>query len=215
MVSSAVRSTTLSRTAAAAVCLAIPLLLDSCAGKHVVAAPTAAAPTATSAPPPPPPRPSGPISTPQTRAELPPAQPIPEGAAAEPAGPFAGIPAGNPPEPIVSEPAPSPTPVRQASVEEPSPPPADPAELPQLGSILSVEQRRDFNQEIDVGIETARRLLSTLPVRGLAEDQRAAIKRIRAFIRQAQESRDQDLALAKNLAVRARVLAEDLASSGR
>ena len=81
--------------------------------------------------------------------------------------------------------------------------------------LLSVEQRRAFNQEIDVGIQTARQLLNSLPLRGLSQDQRAAIKRIRAFIRQAQESRDHDLALAKNLAVRARVLAEDLASSGR
>jgi hypothetical protein len=47
----------------------------------------------------------------------------------------------------------------------------------------------------------------------LSEEQHTTIKRIQAFIQQAEDKRKQDLTIAKSLADRALLLAEDLAKN--
>lgn len=157
----------------------------------------------------------GPLSTPQTTAELPPEQRIPDGAA-PPRRPLLPPPVAEAPATVTrdeSSPAPRAPPAR--------PPAAAPVEtverptLPQLGPILSDRERRAFNQQIDSEVLATRGLLETLMTRNLDPDQTAGVKRIRAFLMQAGETRDQDLARSRNLAERARLLAEDLERSTR
>ena len=160
--------------------------------------------------------PSGPLSAPQTTARLPPPRPVPEGAA-PPRRPLLPPPVAEVAAPVVRQPEAQPAPVPAVSrptAETPEQPAARPP-LPQLGPILSDGERRAYNQEIDNSVLAVRGLLETLMTRSLDSDQTAAVKRIRAFLMQAGETRDQDLARSRNLAERARILAEDLERSTR
>ena len=159
--------------------------------------------------------PEGPLSTPQTTAELPPEQRIPDGAA-PPRRPLLPPPVAETPPTVPADnrspsprpaPAPAPAVVPAETIERPS--------LPQLGPILSDQERRAYNQEIDAEVLATRGLLETLMTRDLDPDQTAGVKRIRAFLMQAGETREQDLARSRNLAERARLLAEDLERSTR
>jgi hypothetical protein len=105
-------------------------------------------------------------------------------------------------------------PAASESVTQPETPAAA---VPQLGQILSAEQRKQYNQLIDQAIRRTQERLDVVLANSarLNEEQHAIIKRIRAFIRQAQEGREQDLMVARNLADRALLLAEDLAKNFR
>jgi hypothetical protein len=63
---------------------------------------------------------------------------------------------------------------------------------------------RRAQQALDVALANSARL---------SDVQHETIRRIRAFIRQAQENREQDVTIARNLAERAQLLAEDLAKN--
>jgi len=186
--------------------------LSSCANKSVASSqPAAAVPAA------PDPRdlPVDPVSEPQTDARLPAYQPVPPGAVPATLGPLARR------EPPVSAETASPEPPQPPAPPEnrvASPPAANEAvsaPMPSLGQILSAEQRRAYNEMIDRSIGAARKNLSGLAGRDLGPAQTAAMSRIRGFIQQAEVTRESDLALAKNLADRALLLAEDLARSFR
>lgn len=203
------------RLAAGLAGLCLALSFSGCAVKSAATAqpdqpePVRGRPTGTT------PEPSGPLSAPQTTAELPPEQEIPDGAAPPPR-PLV-------PPPVAEAPVTTPRPDRSPRPQPtPAPqPPVEPVEtverpeLPQLGPILSDQERRAYNQEIDAGVLAVRTLLQTVTARRLDADQSAAVKRIRAFVTQAQETRDQDLARSRNLTERARLLAEDLERSTR
>lgn len=202
----------------AAILLILACSSAGCALRNGSAKNTPSQPAPSGAPPAPPARvPHGPLSTPQTQVRLPPPQPIPEGAAPEPA-PVAveSRPPEQPPavrprpeRPVeVAQPAPQPAPPPPAQAETPAPP-------PQLGPILSTSQRQAYNREIDQSILATRRLLDIVTSRQLSFDQSAEVRRIRAFLSQAAETREQDVAQARNLAQRARVLADDLERSTR
>lgn len=158
----------------------------------------------------------GPLSTPQTQVSLPPPQSIPEGAAP----PQQPVTAASGP---VVEPPPAPAPSENIEIAQPAPRPApppavepeSPAPPPQLGPILSASQRQAYNREIDQSILATRRLLDLVTSRSLSFDQAAEVRRIRAFLNQAAETREQDVAQSRNLAQRARVLADDLERSTR
>lgn len=90
-----------------------------------------------------------------------------------------------------------------------------PAPIPQLQQILTPEQRQALNQSVDQSMARARQSLNALAGRRLNDEQNAVVERIHTFIRQAEESRGNDLVRAKNLAERAEVLAADLLSSLR
>ena len=96
-----------------------------------------------------------------------------------------------------------------ASGDAPTPrPPTRP--VPRLGQVLTTQQRRELNETIDRSLDAAQRSVAAVVKRTLSVDQVNSVRRIRAFVRQARETREQDLALAKNLADRARLLAQDL-----
>ena len=76
--------------------------------------------------------------------------------------------------------------------------------------MLTAQQRRELNQAVDRSLDAAQRTVAAVVRNTLSADQVNSVRRIRAFLRQAEETREQDLALAKNLAERARLLAQDL-----
>ena len=212
------RTVRLARPLMAAVLASLSVAgFPGCSRRRADAAPVAPpAPIPTSAPalnPPP-----GPLSEPQTRTELPPPQAVPEGAAPAPRGPFAYEAPDEPAEP--AEPQPSESPVRTvaSSPSAPAPAPSEssaPAEVPQLGPLISTQQRQVFLSEIDRNSDQARAALATLMGRRLTADQSEGVRRIREFLRQAAEARSSDVALARNLSERARLLAEDLVRNTR
>jgi hypothetical protein len=87
--------------------------------------------------------------------------------------------------------------------------------VPQLGPLISDQQRQAFQREIDRNLELTRAALATLMGRRLNADQSLGVRRIRDFLRQVDESRSSDSALARNLSERARLLAEDLVRNTR
>jgi hypothetical protein len=195
--------------------LPMALLLSSCRTKQADAAPPPPEPRVSRTPKPQPP--VGPISEPQTVATLPDQQPVPPDAVPERPGPLVDQPeeeAGPKPQPAPPRPVASAPPPASESAAQPETPAAA---VPQLGQILSPDQRRQYNQVIDQAIRRAQERLEVVLAnsRRLNEEQHTIIKRIQAFIRQAQEAREQDLMIAKNLADRAQLLADDLAKNFR
>jgi hypothetical protein len=140
---------------------------------------------------------------------------VPPEAVPETPGPLVSQPeerASSQPEPVRPRPVPTAPPVSSESTATPEAPAAP---LPQLGQILSPAQRSQYEQLIDDAIKRAQdRLKVVAPYSSrLNEEQHTTIKRIQAFIQQAEDKRKQDLTIAKSLADRALLLAEDLAKN--
>jgi hypothetical protein len=194
----------------AALIVWLALSVSSCGKKNVAAAqPAVPPPIAVIVPVD---LPADPVSEPQTAAELPVSQPIPAGAVPDPLGPLASREESSPPE-VLPPPEQAPRVGDRGGESAPAESVALP--LPRLGQILSTEERRTYDQLIDRSIERAQRSLAFVLGHSLRPDQAAAVRRIRAFIEQAGAARDRDLALAKNMADRALLLAEDLERSFR
>jgi hypothetical protein len=152
-------------------------------------------------------------------------QPLPQAAAAVPAAPAlcpdppelppqqVKIPPLGLPETTLPPGPPRPRPQRTAKAE-PTPAEAQPAQpaavIPQLEQMLSPEQQRAYNEEIDRNIGNAQKTVAQLYMRKLTREQAGYLDRVVAFIQQATEARKTDLLRARNLAERANVLAEDL-----
>ncbi len=83
--------------------------------------------------------------------------------------------------------------------------------FPQLGKILTADQRRAYDRAIEHSIRSVRKTLAGIVDRSLTPDQSNAVRRIRGFLSQAEAARKRDPAIAKNLADRAELLAQDLA----
>jgi hypothetical protein len=98
----------------------------------------------------------------------------------------------------------------------PQPPPVEPSKAgppPQLEQILTPQQQKAYNEEIDRNISRAQRTLAALGDRSLNSEQQTYLERIRAFLKQAENARKSDLFRARNLAERASLLAADLLRS--
>jgi hypothetical protein len=163
--------------------------------------------------PPPAPVPAAPVTPPKPReVTLPAPTEIPAG---EPdlsqAGP--DVPA----EPLPPPPRRRPTKPRSHDDADATPPAAEPeppaVPLPQFEQVLTPEQTKTYNEEIERNIADARRAVAMVENRRLNGEQTTYLARVRAFIEQANEARKADLFRARNLAERARVLAEDLLKS--
>jgi len=174
------------------------LVLSSCASRRADASPPTPAPVILA------PIVNGPVSVPQTQVELLPPQPVPEAAiptrstTTAIAGPQ--LPPASPQEPSPSS---TQTPI---AVETPAPTPA----VPQLGRLLTADQRREYNRMITQNVLAAQASLDLLQKRPLREAQRSAMERVRSFLVQVDEARRSDLELARSLSDRARLLAEDM-----
>jgi len=79
--------------------------------------------------------------------------------------------------------------------------------------VLTPEQQRQYNSDIDQSIQRAENNLRSITNRQLTNEQKASMEEAQNFVRQAQAARASDLPAAKRLAERADVLAANLANS--
>jgi len=128
--------------------------------------------------------------------------------------------AENPPEDYSSIPTlpPPAAPVkRPVVVAAPRPTPApvvvEPPPNPRLGQIFTADQLRDYNRAFDDSLARVRTILAVAAGRRLTPQQTGIVARIRTFMMQAEQARQQDLVTAVGLARRADLLAQDLSAS--
>jgi hypothetical protein len=87
--------------------------------------------------------------------------------------------------------------------------------VPRLTQLLSPEEQRQYNQEIDEALERAHRNVALIAQRPLNAEQQSLLERVHAFLQQTVELRQLDLVTARSLAQRADLLARDLERSTR
>lgn len=119
-----------------------------------------------------------------------------------------------PPQPPRRPRRPTPVPAQPASQEPAQPQPAAP-EPPKLVQLLTPAEQRRYQEEVERYLRNAEAIVATAGTRTLNSQQADLVVRIRAFAQQARDQRDQDLMTARNLAMRADVLARDLQRSLR
>jgi hypothetical protein len=112
--------------------------------------------------------------------------------------------------PELPAPRPARTPVANAPKPVPAPPENPPALAPKLAQILTPEEQRRNNVELDQSMDRVRRALTTLGSRNLSPELKDVAERVRTYLVQAEQTREQDLVTAVNLARRADLLAKDL-----
>jgi hypothetical protein len=155
-----------------------------------------------------------PVASPAAPAAQPPA---PASAAPVPAKPAATQTAQ--PAPVqapadAAKPSPFGSPANATPAPKPlTPAPVKPVPAPALGAILSVDERKQLDAAYQSDLKQANLVLSKLSGRTLTAEQTDSVSRARAWIRQAAQYHDRDLATAAELARRARVLTQDLAGA--
>jgi type IV secretory pathway VirB10-like protein len=115
-----------------------------------------------------------------------------------------------------ADPKPAPAaarPVEEAKAEPPAAnetvaPPQTAA--PQLGQMLSAQQSKEFNRKLDSTLERVKHTVAIIQTKPLNNEQKEVVGRIRNFLAQAEQAREQDLVSAVNLAERADLLSRDL-----
>jgi hypothetical protein len=109
-------------------------------------------------------------------------------------------------------PAPRPPRAPVANIPKPVPPPVEtpPVPAPKLAQILTPDETRRNNQELDQSLERARRVLAMVGNRNLSPELKGIVELVKTFLSQAEQTREQDLVTAVNLARRADLLAKDL-----
>jgi len=99
-----------------------------------------------------------------------------------------------------------------ANVPKPQPAPNETPSTPalRLSQILTPEESRRNNQELDQYTESVKRALTRVAGRNLTAEQKDIAERVQTYLAQAEQAREQDLVTAVNLARRADLLAKDL-----
>ena len=157
------------------------------------------------------PAPAEPVSEPQTQDQLAPSQEIPAGAMPQQGAPLALADDPRRQDPGLSTEVGEVTETTAADGAAASSGDSPARAFPQLGKILTADQRRAYDRAIERSIQSVRQTLAGIVDRSLTPDQINAVRRIRGFLSQAEAARKHDPAIAKNLADRARLLAQDLA----
>jgi len=121
----------------------------------------------------------------------------------DPSSRFPELPPPRPPRAPVAN-APKPSASAPVTPENPSAP------APKLAQILTPDESRRNNQELDQSMDRVRRALATVGNRNLSPELRDVVERVRTYLSQAEQTREQDLVTAVNLARRADLLAKDL-----
>lgn len=123
-------------------------------------------------------------------------------------------PAPLPPPLVTTPPKPSPPPRARTVPVTPEPvAPVTPIPAPSLGEILSADKRKELEVEYQADLRQANQVLRSIRGRALTPSQTDTVNRVRAFISQAAQYHDRDLATAAEQARRARVLTQDLAGA--
>ena len=99
-----------------------------------------------------------------------------------------------------------------ANIPKPVPPPVEnpPTPAPKLAQILTPDESRRNNQELDQSMDRVRRALAMVGNRNLSPELKDVVERVKTYLSQAEQTREQDLVTAVNLARRADLLAKDL-----
>ncbi|HUS07698.1 MAG TPA: hypothetical protein VMZ52_15435 [Bryobacteraceae bacterium] len=102
--------------------------------------------------------------------------------------------------------------VKPEAVAETPPAGAAPLQLsgPKLVQILSPEEARDYVRRLDGALERIKSGLAVIQGKALNQGQKEEADRIKSFVAQAEQARDQDLVSAVSLAERADLLSRDL-----
>ena len=111
---------------------------------------------------------------------------------------------------IVTKKLPPPPVVAAPSTPEPSP-----DAVPKLGEIISDDQKAGYLKACDQALSRARKALGQLKGFTLTNEQTETVERIRTFISQAEQARQNDPQTARQLADRADLLSRDLVRSLR
>jgi hypothetical protein len=90
-------------------------------------------------------------------------------------------------------------------------PPKEPTPKPVFGQVISEKERAEYQREYETNSAAALNVLSSVPRGGLTPDQTSTVARIKSFLQQAAAAKPSDWSLAANLALRALLLARDLA----
>ena len=104
----------------------------------------------------------------------------------------------------------APRPVATVPKPQPAPDETRRPRLPRLAQILTPEESRRNNQDLDQYTDSARKALGRVAGRALTPEQKDIAERVQTYLTQAEQARDQDLVTAVNLARRADLLAKDL-----
>lgn len=123
--------------------------------------------------------------------------------------PVVQLPAVQEPPPPVIEPKPRPKP--RPAIIPPPPVPAAPA--PRLGEIVTDTRRRTLEAEYKQSVERAKAALRKVAGKTLTATQLESVQRINTFLKQAETSKEKDVAEALQLARRAALLGDDLQKS--
>ena len=123
--------------------------------------------------------------------------------------PVVQLPAVQEPPPPVIEPKPRPKP--RPAIIPPPPVPAAPA--PRLGEIVTDTRRRTLEAEYKQSVERANAALRKVAGKTLTATQLESVQRINTFLKQAETSKEKDVAEALQLARRAALLGDDLQKS--
>jgi len=127
--------------------------------------------------------------------------------------PVAINPGALPPPPVTTPSKPNP-PARARSIPvTPEPVAPTPTPAPSLGAILSADERKKLDADYQADVRQTNKILNSIRSRALTPSQADSVSRARAFIAQAAQYHDRDLATAAELARRARVLTQDLAGA--
>ena len=117
-------------------------------------------------------------------------------------------------QPPPTEETPKP-PVRRPAKPGPGAPVNPANQPPQLGTLLTPEQQRQYNSAIDRSLGRAQAHLRAIGNRQLNAEQHDRVVQVESFIQQAQSLRKTNLMGAKSMADRAELLARDLLASLR
>jgi len=208
------------RQGALILAVAMAVLLTGCVLSGKQAQKTAATPAAVKPPTPAPapaPAPSGPLSIPQTTAQLPPQQPLnPDALAiAKPEETVEPPPAQRPPRraagAVQGPPRAADTiPLQQAPAAPAVTPPPE-QERPALQEILPAAELNRLKESADARKRDIRKVLDQQDPRKLNEGQRALITQIKGFVQQSDEAEAKgDMRIAESLAERAQILLREL-----
>ncbi len=108
--------------------------------------------------------------------------------------------------------------VKIAEAPKPETPKIDPPQVEEtkpnppvrLGVILSPEERRDLAKRLDAAVERTRSSMVLIEGKLLTKEQTETLARIRTFLAQAEQTREEDLSGSVSLAERADLLSRDL-----
>lgn len=98
-----------------------------------------------------------------------------------------------------------------AAPTQSAPPAVEPASPPpQLGQIVSQQERQAQTGALDAALQRTKRNLSMLSRRTLTPQERATVRQAQGLVIQAEEMRKSDLEAARSLAERAELLSRDV-----